>query len=404
MGRMRFRPWGRGCLMVRLLLLTATMKSEYVPLMRVRLGMAGRLDCAVFTMPRVVYCIERQTGICRKRTGRGFCYIMPDGKRVGAGGELSRIASLRIPPAWTDVWISPDAKTHLQATGRDSMGRLQYLYHAQWRSHREQLKFERLLAFARFLPAFRRRAQIDARQGGMGKQKVLAAVCNLLDRTLIRVGNDEYASQNGSYGLTTMRNRHVKIHGPSVEFSFRGKSGRHHDITLHDPVLARIVARCRELPGSELFEYFDSSGKIHDVTAPDVNRYIQEVSETAFTAKDFRTWHGTVLAAKSLQELPAFTSAREACCNLVWAGRRVAAELGNTLAVCRKSYIHPGVVESYLAGEFADIVPARISGLRVSERFTYALLQKWYARSGKRNGSARSKINPRLWRKTNPQR
>jgi len=188
MGRMRFRPWGRGCLMVRLLLLTATMKSEYVPLMRVRLGMAGRLDCAVFTMPRVVYCIERQTGICRKRTGRGFCYIMPDGKRVGAGGELSRIASLRIPPAWTDVWISPDAKTHLQATGRDSMGRLQYLYHAQWRSHREQLKFERLLAFARFLPAFRRRARIDARQRGMGKQKVLAAVCNLLDRTLIGSG------------------------------------------------------------------------------------------------------------------------------------------------------------------------------------------------------------------------
>ncbi len=351
-------------------------------------------------MARVVYCIEHRIGICRKAAGGGFCYFLPNGRRVSAKGDLLRIESLRIPPAWTDVWISADENTHLQATGRDSRGRKQYLYHAEWRSRRERLKFEKLLAFARFLPSLRRRARVDARQSGMGMQKVFAAVCNLLDRTLIRIGNDEYAEQNGSYGLTTMRNRHVKVRGPAVQFSFPGKSGKHHNITLHDPVLARIVERCRNLPGAELFEYCDSSGAVHDVTAADVNKYSQEISKAAFTAKDFRTWHGTVLAAKSLKEMPAFTSAKEASRNLLGVGRRVAGKLGNTLAVCRRSYIHPGVFESYLAGEYPDIVPAEIAGLRLSERFTYALLQRWY--SEERKGGARSKISPRQWRRTNP--
>lgn len=350
---------------------------------------------------RVIYCLEHQSGIRRKRAGRGFCYLAPGGRRVSAKRDLIRIESLRIPPAWTEVWISADANTHLQATGRDNRGRKQYLYHAEWRSHREQLKFQRLLTFARFLPALRRKARAHARQPGTGKQKVLAVVCNLLERTLIRVGNDEYAEQNGSYGLTTMRNRHVTVRGPLVQFSFPGKSGKHHDISLHDPVLARVVAECRDLPGRELFEYSDSSGEIRDVTAADVNRYIQEVSKAEFTAKDFRTWHGTVLAAKVLRGMPPFQSAREACRNLVSAGRRVADKLGNTLAVCRRSYIHPGVFESYLAGDFSDISPVPISGLRESERFTYALLQKWYSNHAARRRTRHSNISPRQRRKSN---
>lgn len=346
----------------------------------------GEIREAALDMSRVVYCTQHQTGLSRRKVGKTLYYLDPAGRRVTSERDLRRIEGLKIPPAWTNVWISAKASSHLQATGRDSKERMQYLYHADWRSEREQAKFERLLAFARFIPAFRRRAKIDARQPGMNKRKVLAAVCSLLDRTLIRVGNEEYAARNGSYGLTTMKNRHVRVQGEAVRFSFPGKSGKHHDVTLHDPVLARIVARCRELPGKELFEYCDDAGGLHDVTAPDVNQYIGEISRARFTAKDFRTWHGTVLAAQALKKRPTFSSQREARRNLVWAGRCVARKLGNTLAICRRSYIHPGIFDSYLAGEFKGVEPVRISGLRAAERFTYALLQRWHSTPGPKAG------------------
>jgi DNA topoisomerase-1 len=278
-----------------------------------------------------------------------FRYVRPNGRRVGAD-ELRRIKALVIPPAWTDVWICPDARGHLQATGRDARGRKQYRYHTRFRQMRDEVKYDRLPAFARALRRIRRRTAADVRKSGLPRVKVLAAAVQLLEKTLIRIGNEEYARTNGSVGLTTMRDRHARIRGASIRFEFRGKSGVAHAVDLHDARLARIVKACRDLPGYELFQYVDENGQRQSICSDDVNTYLREVSGDDFTAKDFRTWAGTVLAAQALSELARFTSATEAKRNVAQAIARVADRLGNTKAVCRKAYIHPAVVAAYMGG------------------------------------------------------
>ncbi len=277
-------------------------------------------------------------------------YVAPDGATIGNHGELQRIKALVIPPAWTHVWICPDPRGHVQATGRDARGRKQYRYHPRWREVRDEAKYGRLIAFAKSLPAIRRRTGADIRQAGLPRRKVLAAAVQLLEKTLIRIGNEEYARDNGSIGLTTMRDRHAAVKGTHVHFEFRGKSGVAHAVDLHDVRLARIVKACRDLPGHELFQYVDDEGSRHTIDSADVNDYLREVSGEDFTAKDFRTWAGTVLAAKALSEVAGPRSNADARRRIVAAIESVAKKLGNTKAVCRKCYIHPVVVDAYLSG------------------------------------------------------
>lgn len=297
------------------------------------------------------YVDDTRPGITREPSADGFTYKDPSGKSVTDPEILRRIRSLSIPPAYTDVWICPREDGHLQATGRDARRRKQYRYHPRWREVRDEAKYSRTIAFAEVLPKIRQRAAQDLKLPGMPREKVLATVITLLERTLIRVGNDEYAQQNKSFGLTTLRNRHAKVRGSKVTFDFVGKSGKAHSIPIEDPKLAKIVRRCQDLPGQELFGYVDPDGNHRDVTSEDVNSYLREVAGTEFTAKDFRTWAGTVLAAVALQGLEQFTSAREAKKNITRAVEAVAQMLGNTPAVCRKCYVHPAILESYVAGE-----------------------------------------------------
>jgi DNA topoisomerase-1 len=277
--------------------------------------------------------------------------VRADGRKVSSAAELARIRSLVIPPAWTDVWICPDARGHLQATGRDARGRKQYRYHPHFRRMREEVKYNRLPAFAQALRRIRRRTAAHVRKPGLPRVKVLAAAVQLLEKTLIRIGNEEYARTNGSVGLTTMRDRHAKIRGGSVRFEFRGKSGIAHAVDLHDPRLARIVKACRDLPGYELFQYVDEQGERQTICSEDVNAYLREISGDDFTAKDFRTWAGTVLAAQALARLARFKSQTEAKRNVLQAIACVADRLGNTKAVCRKAYIHPAVLAAYMDGK-----------------------------------------------------
>ena len=288
-------------------------------------------------------------GMRRVGTPGRFRYVHPNGRPVGAA-ELKRIKALVIPPAWTDVWICPDARGHLQATGRDARGRKQYRYHPRFRQMRDEVKYNRLPAFAQALRRIRRRTGADVRKAGLPRVKVLAAAVQLLEKTLIRIGNEEYARANGSVGLTTMRDRHARINGASVRFEFRGKSGVSHAVDLHDARLARIVKACRDLPGYELFQYVDEQGERQTICSDDVNQYLREVSGDDFTAKDFRTWAGTVLAAQALARLARFKSQTEARRNVARAIACVADRLGNTRAVCRKAYIHPAVVAAYMDG------------------------------------------------------
>jgi DNA topoisomerase-1 len=267
---------------------------------------------------------------------------------------LIRIRSLAIPPAWTDVWICTREDGHLQATGRDARGRKQYRYHQQWRAVRDENKYQRLISFAKALPKIRRRIARDLRRKGLPREKVLAAVVKLLETTLIRVGNDEYAKSNGSFGLTTMRDRHAHVRGAKVSFEFRGKSGVEHEIDLEDPRLARIVRQCQDLPGQELFQYVADEGEIRDIGSSDVNDYLREISGQDFTAKDYRTWAGTALAAQALQEFEDFDSQAAAKRNITQAIERVAERLGNTPAVCRRCYVHPAVLDSYLDGSLLE--------------------------------------------------
>ncbi len=306
------------------------------------------------------YVRDDQPGIQRKRSGKHFRYIRPDGKPVRDADELRRIRSLAIPPAWTHVWICPIPNGHLQATGRDSKGRKQYRYHPEFRALRDEVKYDRLILFGRTLPRIRARIEEDLNQPGLPRTKVLATVIRLLETTLIRVGGEEYARTNGSFGLTTMRNRHVNVEGPAVHFRFRGKSGIFHSIRVDDRRLARIVHRCQELPGQELFQYLDEDGNPHPIDSADVNAYLQEIAGEEFTAKDFRTWAGTVLAAQTLQEFESFTSLTQAKRNIVEAIEAVSKHLGNTKAVCRKCYVHPEVINAYLDGSLLETLRQRV--------------------------------------------
>jgi DNA topoisomerase-1 len=296
------------------------------------------------------YVSDQSPGLTRKRAGRGFIYLDAEGKRVRDREVLRRIKALAIPPAWEEVWICPIANGHLQATGRDAKGRKQYRYHARWRAVRDETKFERLAAFGQALPLIRECTERDLNLPGLCREKVLATVVRLLETTLIRVGNEEYARTNGSFGLTTLRDRHVNISGAKLRFQFRGKSGVSHAIDLNDRRLAKIVRDCRDLPGQELFQYLDNEGQPQSLGSAEVNDYLREIAGEDFTAKDFRTWAGTVLALAALRECGDFTSQTAAKRNVVRALECVAERLGNTPAVCRKAYVHPLVVQLYLQG------------------------------------------------------
>ncbi len=305
------------------------------------------------------YVNDLEPGITRSGGGKSIRYVTPGGTSVTDPAKLARIKRLAIPPAWTAVWICPHADGHIQATGRDARGRKQYRYHPEWRATRDGTKYERMIAFGRALPRIRRRVARDVRQPGLGRTKVVATMVRLLETTLVRVGNDEYARENGSFGLSTMRDRHATVRGGLVRFEFKGKSGKRHEIELHDPRIARIVRRVQDLPGQELFQYVDPEGQTQDVKSDDVNAYLREVAGEEFSAKDFRTWAGTVLAALALQEFERFSTKTEAKKNLVAAIERVAERLGNTPAVCRKCYIHPIVLDSYLDGETVGVLRRR---------------------------------------------
>jgi DNA topoisomerase-1 len=318
------------------------------------------------------YATDRNPGITRRRRGRAFQYYRPDGRRVTRASDLDRIRRLAIPPAWQRVWIAPDPLGHLQATGIDARGRKQYRYHPRWREVRDETKYGRMIEFGLALPSIRRRTAADLRRDGLPREKVLAAVVRLLEKTFIRVGNDEYARQNHSFGLTTMRDGHVKVNGSTVKFLFRGKSGVEHDLELDDRRLARIVKQCRDLPGQELFQYRDDSGRVVDVGSADVNAYLQAITGRDFTSKDFRTWAGTVLAATLLAEHASAESASGAKKTIVRIVEQVAARLGNTKAVCRKCYIHPAVLDAFLDGSMSDAGSRGGRVARGTERLTAA--------------------------------
>jgi DNA topoisomerase-1 len=296
------------------------------------------------------YSTDAKPGISRKRAGRGFSYRRPDGELIRDPAVIARIRALAIPPAWIDVWICPDPAGHLQATGRDAKGRKQYRYHERWRTGRDDAKFERLIDFARVLPRIRARCDADLATPGMSREKVLAAVVRLLEMTLIRVGNDEYARLNRSFGLTTLKQRHATVTGTQVRFRFRGKSGRQNEVDIRDRRLAAVIRRCQDLPGQELFQWIGDDGEPHDVASDDVNDYLREISGIDITAKDFRTWAGTVLAYRALRALAPGTDDRSSRKNVVEAVRFTSDRLGNTPAVARRSYVHPAILEAYMDG------------------------------------------------------
>lgn len=328
------------------------------------------------------YVSDDEPGIRRQRAGKSWRYIGPDGGNIKDAAELKRLRALAIPPAWTDVWISANPNGHIQATARDAKGRKQYRYHPRWREARDATKYTRMILFGHALPRIRERVEGDLALAGLPKAKVLAAVVRLLEETHIRVGNDEYAAKNNSYGLTTMLDEHVSIRGAKVAFEFRGKSGKDHQIDIQDRRLAGIVRRCQELPGQRLFQYLDDDGETQSITSGDVNAYLKEISGEDFTAKDFRTWAGTVLAAEALwQEAPA-TSPTAAKKVVVQAIDNVAGALGNTRAVCRKSYIHPDVIGAYMAGTLRETLERHaneegvpVAGLRPEERALLGFLE-----------------------------
>jgi DNA topoisomerase-1 len=300
------------------------------------------------------YVSDTMPGIRRKKAGTGFTYVGTDGKTIRDPKELARIRSLAVPPAYTDVWICPTPSGHIQATGRDARGRKQYRYHPKWREVRDETKFGRMLAFSEVLPRIRRRVEKDLGRAGLPREKVLATVVRLLECTRIRVGNEEYSRANRSFGLTTLQDRHVEVSGSQLQFEFRGKSGKVHSVSLTDRRLARIVHRCQALPGEDLFQYVDEEGVRQTIGSGDVNEYIRQISGEEFTAKDFRTWAGTILAVAALTEGGAWTSQRQAKSNVLRAIDQVAEQLNNTRAICRKYYVHPAVFETYLAGTMLE--------------------------------------------------
>jgi DNA topoisomerase-1 len=338
------------------------------------------------------YVSDSVPGIRRLRSGKGFRYVAPDGRAIREPSVLSRIRSLAIPPAYRDVWICPNPNGHIQATGRDARGRKQYRYHPRWREVRDETKFGRMLDFSAALPRIRRRVERDLGLSGLPREKVLATVVRLLECTGIRVGNDEYARNNGSFGLTTLRDNHVEISGSTLRFQFRGKSGKTHKVALNDPRLARIVRRCQGLPGEELFQYVDEAGEQQTIGSGDVNDYLREISGEEFTAKDFRTWWGTILALAALRAMDAPTGEREAKSAIIKVIDQVANQLNNTRAVCRKYYVHPAVFESFSEGRLIEALAGQpgdgngVAGLTPEERDLIRLL----AHNPRQNGSAGS--------------
>jgi DNA topoisomerase-1 len=302
------------------------------------------------------YVTDEQPGLKRLKSKVTFRYVDARGKAVRAKATLKRIRSLAIPPAWTEVWICPHEHGHLQATGRDARKRKQHRYHPLWREVRDATKFDHLIQFGRTLPKIRRQVARDLSRDELHREKVLATIIRLMDLTLIRVGNHEYAKQNNSYGLTTFKDRHAIVRGGRIQFSFRGKSGKEHKIEIEDQRLAKIVKRCQDIPGQRLFQYYNGDGNRHDVTSGDVNDYLREISGADFTAKDFRTWTATVLATLALKQAPPFQTSRQAKSNIKRAIETVAEKLGNTPAICQKCYVDPLVIDSYERGQLKGVV------------------------------------------------
>ena len=328
---------------------------------------ANRLSAAVSPDPiesakaaSLRYVTDDKPGISRRRRGISFQYLAPSGEVIHDPEELQRIKSLAIPPAWREVWICPIRNGHLQATGRDAKGRKQHRYHPRWRQVRDENKYGRILAFAKALPLIRQRVDGDLRLPGLPRDKILATVVRLLETSHIRVGNEEYARQNKSYGLATLRNRHVNVSGSTIRFEFRGKSGVEHALDINDRRLAKIIKRCQDLPGYELFQYIDDDGERRTIDSTDVNDYIRQIAGEDFSTKDFRTWAGTVLAARALREFESAASDSESKSNIVHAIESVARKLGNTKAVCRKCYIHPAVIQSYTDGSLLRALRRRL--------------------------------------------
>lgn len=329
------------------------------------------------------YVSDDSPGITRRGTGKAAALIGVDGRRITNRDVIGRVRHLAIPPAWTKVWICPHANGHIQATGRDQRGRKQYRYHEDWRATRDATKYGRMVAFGRALPRIRARVGRDLKPRGLRRDKVLAAIVRLLETTLIRVGNDEYARENGSFGLTTLRNRHARVRGAKITFRFTGKSGKKHEIDLKEPRLAAIVARMQDLPGQELFGYVADDGSIVDVKSDDVNAYLREVAGEGFSAKDFRTWAGTVLAARMLATAANGPEHKPTKKNLAAVVKDVAARLGNTPSVCRKCYIHPAVLDAYLGGEVVraartipEDLPHPKAGLSAEEKAVLRFLER----------------------------
>ncbi len=332
----------------------------------------------------LIYVSDEEPGIRRRRAGKGFTYKWPDGQTVTEEDTLARIRKLAIPPAYRDVWICTDPEGHLQATGRDDKGRKQYRYHPRWTEVREGTKFGRMLEFCRALPAIRQHVDEDLSRRGLPREKVLATVVRLLETTLIRVGNETYARENQSYGLTTLRDDHADIDGSEIRFSFKGKSGKEWNVALKDRRLARVVRACQDVPGEELFQYVDSDKQRHAITSGDVNDYLRAITGQDFTAKDFRTWAGTVLAAMALKEFESFDNKTKAKRNVTRAIEQVASRLGNTASVCRKSYVHPEVLDAYLEGDLLQSLKREVetelreelSGLDAEEAAVLAFLRE----------------------------
>jgi DNA topoisomerase-1 len=327
------------------------------------------------------YVSDERSGYRRKAKGKHFEYFDTEGKPIRDEQRLLRIKRLAIPPAWTEVWICPRANGHIQATGRDARGRKQYRYHERWREVRDESKFDRLAAFARALPKIRGRVAQDLKLPGLPRQKVLATIVRLLERTFIRIGNEEYARENKSFGLTTLKNRHVKVKGAQVLFRFRGKSGRQHEVDVTDRRVAKVIAKCQDLPGQDLFQCLEENGEVRDVTSQDVNDYLRQIAGEDFTAKDFRTWGGTMLAAIALSKQEEFQTNKEAKSNIKTAICAVAELLGNTPAVCRKCYVHPVILDAYLnrthiAGLNGAGKPSITPDLRAAERAVLKFLHE----------------------------
>lgn len=315
------------------------------------------------TQSSLHYVYDTQPGYSRVRRGKSFSFVNQKGKPIKSASTIKRLQSLAVPPAYEKIWYCPDPQGYIQAVGFDARGRKQYRYHPDWIAERDAQKYDRMISFAKALPKIRKQTQKDLKLQGLPRAKVLAAVVQLLEKTLIRVGNDEYAKTNKSFGLTTLKNTHVDIHGTKIHFKFKGKSHVVHDIEIEDARLAKVVKQCQALPGYEIFEYEDEEKRRHDVKSNDINEYIKTVCGEEFTAKDFRTWAGTLLAAKALREYKSFTSQTQAKKQILEAIESVSTKLGNTKAVCRKCYIHPQILDAHMDGTLSKLFESRASKL-----------------------------------------